>query len=53
MLTSMRENEFQRMIGAFSASSSCSFTIESFALGNAAIQPYARPPFLSPAWNYR
>src|SRR4029450_6295140 len=28
--TSMRENEFQRTIGAVSADSSCSFTIESF-----------------------
>src|SRR5262245_39460296 len=28
--TSMRENEFQRTIGAVSALSSCSFTIESF-----------------------
>src|SRR5262245_47021355 len=28
--TSLRENEFQRTIGAVSAVSSCSFTIESF-----------------------
>src|SRR5262245_18413469 len=28
--TSMRENEIQRTIGSLSASSSCSFTIESF-----------------------